>query len=36
MTRETQLLVLTVASLMIAVPVLATLGALIVVTEVLS
>ena len=36
MTRETQIVVLTVASLWIAVPVLLTLGAVVVITEVLS
>ena len=36
MTRETQIVVLTVASLWIAVPILLTLGAVVVVTEVLS
>jgi len=36
MNRETQVVALTVASLWIAVPVLLTLGAVIVITEVLS
>jgi hypothetical protein len=36
MSRETQVIIITVASLWIAVPALLTLGAVIVVTEVLS